>query len=64
MLSHTTDGLERPRLPRRRGVEPSAFTARAAGLYSEVVWDRSWAAPSPRPAPAAGETGHQAAPDE
>lgn len=64
MSSHSTDGLERSRLPRRRGVEPSAFTARAAGLYSEVVWDRSWAAPSPRGRPAASEAGHQVIPGE
>lgn len=47
-----TEELDRTRLSRREAPVRSPFTARAAGLYSEVVWDRSWAAPAPGDAPA------------
>lgn len=59
-----TDGLDRPRLRRRGGLAPSPFTARAAGLYSEVVWDRSWAAPTPGKRPAAGDADREVSPTE
>ncbi len=59
-----TDGLDRPRLPRRKGLAPSPFTARAAGLYSEVVWDRSWAAPAPGKQSAATDADREASPTE
>ena len=62
MSIQRTDGLDRPRLPRRRGLEPSPFTARAAGLYSEVVWDRSWSTPSPTKRAAATEADHHPSP--
>jgi len=59
-----TDGLDQPRLPRRGGPERSPFTARAAGLYSEVVWDRSWAAPAPEKPPARSDTDRRTSPSD
>ncbi len=53
MPTRTTDGLDRTRRDVRADLEPSLYTARAAGLYSEVVWDRSRVAaerPARRPA--------------
>ena len=44
----------------RRNLEPSPLAARAAGLYSEVVWDRSWALPSPEKPSAATRPDRQA----
>lgn len=59
-----TEGLDQPRNPRRRALAPPPVTARAAGLYSEVVWDRSWTTPSSGKRSAANEADRQGAPSE
>lgn len=64
MSIQATEGLDRPRPPRRGGLSPSPFTARAAGLYSEVVWDRSRAASAPAKPSAARDADPQASPSE
>ncbi|HYC98042.1 hypothetical protein [Brevundimonas sp.] len=64
MTMRSTDRLDRTRLAGRRDREPSPFTARAAGLYSEVVWDRNWTEPSPRTRAAMNDGDHQAPPLE
>lgn len=51
MAIQGTEEPDRTKPPRREAPGRSPFTARAAGLYSEVVWDRSWAAPAPGEAP-------------
>ena len=46
MAIHNPDALDQSQLQRRRVPEPSSITARTAGLYSEVVWDRDWSRPA------------------
>jgi hypothetical protein len=57
-------GLDRARPEGRRTIEPSPFPARAAGLYSEVVWDRSWAASSRERRAALADADRQVSPAE
>lgn len=64
MAMRSTDRLDRVRLAGRRDREPLPFTARAAGLYSEVVWDRNWTEPSLRTRAAMNNSDHQASPLE
>lgn len=59
-----TDELDAPRLAHRRDLAPSPFTARAAGLYSEVVWDRSWATSTEAKPSVPGDADRQASPSE
>lgn len=59
-----TQELDRPRLPQRSGLAPSPSTARAAGLYSEVIWDRSWARPAAGNPPVPGDADRQASPSD
>lgn len=62
MSIRRTSGLERAQPEGRRYLEPSPFSARAAGLYSEVVWDRSGVAPSPTKRRAMIHDDHRASP--
>jgi len=56
MSTRRIGSLDRAR-PESRRSAPPPFAARAAGLYSEVVWDRNWAVPAQenRPATAAAD---------
>jgi len=64
MSTRRTSGLDRLRPESRSNLEPSPFGARAAGLYSEVVWDRSWAVPARDKRAPAARADHQALPPE
>ncbi|MCS6627386.1 hypothetical protein N0B44_31210 [Roseibacterium beibuensis] len=63
MSTRKTPGLDRARPESRRTLEPTPFAARA-GLYSEVVWDRSWAMPAPEKRSRITRAQHQAPPPE
>jgi hypothetical protein len=42
MATRTGDDFDRPGFEGQRGLEPPSYLPRAAGLYSEVTWDRDW----------------------
>lgn len=64
MPTRRMGGLDRARPESRRNLETSPFSARPAGLYNEVVWDRSWAMSAPEKRSAAPHADRPAAPTE
>jgi len=64
MSTRKTDSLDQARLERRRAPQPVSFAPRTAGLYSEVVWDRSWTTTSPVRGPDMAGADRQTAPTE
>ncbi|WP_322259813.1 hypothetical protein [Brevundimonas sp.] len=64
MPTRRMGGLDRARPESRRNLETSPFSARAAGLYSEVVWDRSRAMPIPEERSAATRADRPVPPTE
>lgn len=64
MPTRRMGGLDRARPESRRNLETSPLSACAAGLYSEVVWDRSWAVSALEKRSAATPADRPAAPTE